>query len=107
VVCGRFPMKKSLSFHFSPLSLPEMAKDLQTFLIELFQDRRWYQPSVLKYLRIPLDRLKEYSDMLEKYSACNKDTDLDQTIGLKVVEDKNATFFSVSIYKHLWIDDHY
>ena len=57
-------MKKSLSFHFSPLSLPEMAKDLQTFLIELFQDRRWYQPSVLKYLRIPLDRLKEYSDML-------------------------------------------
>jgi hypothetical protein len=62
---------------------------------------------VLKYLRIPLDRLKEYSDMVEKLSAFNKDTDLDQTLGFKVGEDKNAIFFSVSIYKHLWVDDHY
>lgn len=99
-------MKKSLSFSFSPISLPEMARDLQEFLQELFRERRWYQPSILKYLKIPIDRMKEYSDIVEKYSGF-KDTDLDQTLGLKVGEDKNAIFFSVCIYKHLWVDDHY
>jgi hypothetical protein len=54
-------MQKSLDFHSAGLTLPEMAKQLQEFLCELFRERRWYHPSVLKYLRIPLDRLKEYS----------------------------------------------
>ncbi len=40
-------------------------------------------------------------------SGFSKESELDQTLGMRVVEDKNAIFFSVSIYKHLWVDDHY
>jgi hypothetical protein len=54
-------MQKKIEFHSAALALPDMAKQLQEFLSELFRERRWYHPSVLKYLRISLDRLKEYS----------------------------------------------
>jgi hypothetical protein len=107
VVCSRFPMEKSLDLHFAGLSLPQKARQLQEFLSELFGERRWYQPAVLKYFRIPLERLNDYSQLAEQLSACNKDSELDQTLGVRVVEDKNAVYFSVCIYKHLWVDDHY
>jgi hypothetical protein len=57
-------MKKSLDFSLVNASLPEMAKELQEFLLELFKERRWYQPSILKYLKISIDKMKEYSEIV-------------------------------------------
>ena len=51
--------------------------------------------------------MKDYSEAIEKYSNFNKATDLDQTLGVKLEDDKNSIFFSVSVYKHLWVYDHY
>ena len=65
-------------------SLPSMARELQEFLAELFKEKQWYQPSILKYLKIPIDKMKEYSEAIEKYSNFNKATDLDQTLGVKL-----------------------
>lgn len=32
---------------------------------------------------------------------------MDSRIGLKVLDDKNAIYFSVIIFKHLWVSDHF
>lgn len=73
-----------MDFSLINASLPSMARELQEFLAELFKEKQWYQPNILKYLKIPIEKMKEYSEAIEKYSNFNKATDLDQTLGVKL-----------------------
>jgi hypothetical protein len=37
----------------------------------------------------------------------NNDSSIDNTLGMKMLDDKNSIYFSIQIYKHLWVTDYY
>jgi len=89
------------------LSLPELAKEYQEYLEELLQDKRWYQTPMLKGLRVPFQYIQLYQEIFDYEASTRKDEELDMTIGMKLLDDKNSIYCSIHIYKHLWVIDHY
>jgi hypothetical protein len=49
----------------------------------------------------------EYNQLVEKATEMEEDSDVDRTIGMKLMRDRNCIYCSVLIYRQLWIDDHY
>lgn len=41
-------------------------KDLETFLNDLFSDKKCYVPNILKFLKVPPNIIESYQQTLEK-----------------------------------------
>lgn len=57
-LCGRFTIKQKLDFNNK--NLGEMFKNLQTYLDELFANKRNYLKFLLRYFEVPDDYMDSY-----------------------------------------------
>jgi hypothetical protein len=56
---------------------------------------------------VPASRIQEYGELVGRTTEMDKESDIDHTIGLKLLDDKDSIYCSILVYRQLWVSDHY
>lgn len=101
ILCGRLPIQQKINFDRTDLQ--PLVNELQDLLEDLLVHQYFYQPELLRILKVPEASIETYLSIKREEAP----QDFDEVLCRQLPEDRNATYCSIQLFRHLWVSSHY